>query len=38
MITLNILKNGKRHCVTTSWDDGAANDRPLIEMFNRYGI
>lgn len=38
MITLDILKYGKRHCVTTSWDDGNANDRPLIEMFNKYGI
>lgn len=38
MITKNILKDGKRHAVTVSYDDGSTNDRQLIEIFNRYGI
>jgi peptidoglycan-N-acetylglucosamine deacetylase len=29
---------GKRIAVTTSWDDGAIDDRRLIESFNRWGI
>lgn len=38
MIELNILKDGKRHAVTVSYDDGDPRDRRLISIFNEYGI
>ena len=38
MIILNRLQGGKKFAVTMSYDDGSENDRPLIELFNKYGI
>ena len=29
---------GKRIAVTTSWDDGAIEDRQVVEMFNEWGL
>lgn len=38
MIYLDILKYGKRHAVTVSYDDGNVRDRRLVEILNAYGI
>lgn len=38
MIELNILKDGKRHAVTMSFDDGDRRDERLVSIFNEYGI
>lgn len=38
MIQLDILKDGKRHAVTMSYDDGDRRDERLISIFNQYGI
>lgn len=38
MIQYHIYPGGKRRVVTFSYDDGHANDRPLINLFNRYGV
>ena len=37
-IRLDSFKNGARNIVTMSFDDGPDNDKPLIELFNKYGI
>ena len=36
MIQLDILKDGKRHAVTMSYDDGDRRDERLISIFNQY--
>lgn len=38
MIQLNILKDGKRHAVTLSYDDGDNRDIRLISILNQYKI
>ena len=38
MILFNVFPNGTRKIVTFSYDDGEPNDKPLIELFNKYGI
>ena len=38
MIQYHIYPGGKRRVVTFSYDDGHANDRPLINLFNRYAL
>ena len=38
MIQLNQFKDGKRHCLTFSYDDGGTADERLVEILNRYGM
>ena len=38
MIRTNVYKNGCRHILTMSYDDGQIHDRRLVEIFNKYGI
>ena len=38
MIQFNIYPGEKRRIVTFSYDDGHANDKRLIELFNKYGV
>ena len=38
MISFDIFADGKKKCVTMSFDDGHVYDRKLVEIFNRYGI
>lgn len=37
-IKYNLFPNGKHFALTMSFDDGRVTDRPLIDLFNRYGI
>lgn len=36
MIKFNRFKDGKRFALTFSYDDGCAQDRRLVELFNKY--
>lgn len=38
MIRFNRLKDGKKHAVTLSYDDGDKADYRLVEIMNKYGI
>lgn len=38
MVQFDRLKDGKRHCLTFSYDDGGSADERLVEIFNRYGM
>ncbi|MBQ0102029.1 MAG: polysaccharide deacetylase family protein [Firmicutes bacterium] len=38
MIEYRIFKDGKRRVVTFSYDDGHANDIPLIALLDKYGM
>lgn len=38
MVEYHIYPGGKRRIVTFSYDDGHANDKRLIELFDRYGV
>lgn len=38
MIEYDIFPNGKRRIVTFSYDDGPANDKRLIELFDKYDV
>lgn len=38
MIRTNVYKNGRRHILTMSYDDGQIYDRKLVEIFDKYGI
>ena len=38
MIKLDVFKNGKKHAVTFSYDDGKKFDERLIDIFNKHGI
>lgn len=38
MIRFDRFKDGKRHCLTFSYDDGTIHDERLVEIFNRYGV
>lgn len=38
MISFDIFQNGKKKCVTMSFDDGHGYDVRLVELFNKYGI
>lgn len=38
MISFDIFGDGKKKCVTMSFDDGHVYDRKLVEVFNKYGI
>lgn len=38
MIRFDRFKDGKRHCLTFSYDDGQVADKKLVEIFNRYGV
>ena len=38
MISFNRYKDGKKFIVTFSYDDGAVEDKRLIDLFNRYGV
>lgn len=38
MIEYSIYPRGKRRIVTFSYDDGPANDDPLVALFNQYGV
>ncbi len=38
MIQFNRFKEGKKHCLTFSYDDGGTPDEKLVEIFNRYGM
>ena len=38
MIQFDRYKDGKKHILTMSYDDGNDTDRRLVELFNRYGI
>lgn len=38
MIQFHIYPGGKKRIAAFSYDDGSANDRPLAELFNQYGI
>ncbi len=37
-ISFNLWKDGKRKCLTLSYDDGRFQDRRLVEIFNRYKV
>lgn len=37
MIKFDRYANGKHYAVTFSYDDGCADDRRLVEIFNKYG-
>lgn len=34
----DVFPHGKRKSLVMSYDDGVVEDRPLVEIFNRYGI
>jgi peptidoglycan-N-acetylglucosamine deacetylase len=38
MMKMPDFPNGKRIAVTTSWDDGAIEDRRVVEAFNQWGL
>lgn len=38
MISFDVFKDGKKKCVTMSFDDGQKQDIKLVELFNKYGI
>ena len=38
MIRQNVYKDGRRHILTMSYDDGQQHDRRLVEIFDKYGI
>lgn len=38
MIQRNVFKDGKKHILTFSYDDGNENDERLIKLFNKYGV
>ena len=38
MIQYNVYPGGVKKIVTFSYDDGHANDKRLIELFNKYGV
>ena len=38
MIQYHVFPGGKKRIVTFSYDDGHANDKRLIELFNKYGL
>ena len=38
MIEFKTYKDGKKHIVTFSYDDGAKEDYRLVEIFNKYGM
>lgn len=38
MILFDRFKDGKRHCLTFSYDDGTIHDERLVEIFDRYGM
>jgi peptidoglycan-N-acetylglucosamine deacetylase len=38
LIQYDRYKDGKRHILTMSYDDGPEADRKLVDIFNRYGI
>ncbi len=38
MVDFNVYKDGKTNIVTFSYDDGTVHDRPLVELFNKYGL
>lgn len=38
MLKFNRFKEGKKHVLTMSYDDGKAADRRLVELFQTYGI
>ncbi len=38
MIMFDRFPQGKKKCVTMSYDDGTIHDRRLAEIFNKYGI
>ncbi len=33
-----LWKDGQRNALTSCWDDGTIYDRPLVRIFNRYGL
>ena len=37
-VTMNLFPNGKKRCLTMSYDDGVRHDAHLIEIFDKYGI
>lgn len=38
MIKFNVFPNGKKRCVTFSYDDGCDNDARLVTLLNKYGM
>lgn len=38
MISFKVYKDGKRHVLTMSYDDGQIFDKRLVEIFDKYGI
>lgn len=38
MIRFDRFKDGKKHCLTFSYDDGEVHDKRLIEILNKYGM
>ena len=38
MVSFDRFKDGKRYALTFSYDDGCAQDRRLVELFNKYGM
>jgi hypothetical protein len=38
MIQFHVFPGGKKRVVTFSYDDGPANDVPLVALFNKYGV
>lgn len=38
MIEFSVFPGGKKRIVTFSYDDGPAQDRRLVELFNKYGV
>lgn len=38
MIEFRVYPGGKRNVVTFSYDDGAPEDKRLVELFNKYGV
>ena len=38
MVRFGFYKNGKRKCLTFSYDDARVEDRELIRIFNEYGM
>jgi peptidoglycan-N-acetylglucosamine deacetylase len=38
LVNLDRFKDGKKHILTMSYDDGPDADRKLVEIFNKYGV
>ena len=37
-LVFDLYPDGKKRALTFSYDDGSANDRRLVEIFNKFGM